>query len=128
MTDPIADLITRIRNAYSAHKASCTVPHSHLKEAVANTLKQEGFLETVAVDDSPHKNLVLTLRYINREPSISKIVRSSKPGRRLYVGVKKITAPLSGYGISILSTSKGIMTDKTARAANLGGEILCRVY
>jgi small subunit ribosomal protein S8 len=129
MTDPIADILTRIRNAYMARKSECLVPYSQFKEALSQTLEQSGFISGVAVEgEIPHKQLRLTLKYINGSPAVSKIMRASKPGRRHYVGVKHLETPLSGYGVAIVSTSKGVMTDKAARQANLGGELICRIY
>ena len=129
MTDPIADMLTRIRNGYGARLKVVRMPYSKLKEALADVLVAESFLaeKTVEVVEK-HKQLVLNLRYVEGEPALSKIQRASKPGRREYLGYAHLKAPLSGYGFSILSTSKGLMTDKAARKAHLGGEILCRVY
>jgi small subunit ribosomal protein S8 len=129
MTDPIADTITRIRNAYLAHKAQCLVPHSTFKAALCRTLEAEGFVSGVEVSgEVPHKIITVKLKYVKGMPVISKITRASKPGRRLYRGVKHLDRPLSGYGVSIISTSKGLMTDRAARQANLGGELICHIY
>jgi small subunit ribosomal protein S8 len=129
MTDPIADTITRIRNAYMARKLDCHIPHSKFREALCRTLHAEGFLSTIEVEgEIPKKVIKVTLKYHNGSPVISKITRASKPGLRVYSGVKKLQTPLSGYGVTIVSTSKGLMTDKAARQANLGGELVCRIY
>lgn len=129
MTDPIADLLTRIRNAYLAKKAQVELPYSKTKHALSKILKSAGYLEEVATGGkSPHKTLILTLHYIKNLPSITRIDRLSKPGRRLYVRVSGIKSVLSGKGLSIISTSQGLMTDKAARQNNLGGELICKVW
>lgn len=129
MTDPIADMLTRIRNGYGARQKMVQMPYSKLKEALAEVLVTENFLAEKAVEVvKKHKQLVLKLRYVEGEPALSKIQRVSKPGRREYLGYQHLKPPLSGYGLAILSTSKGLMTDKKAREAHLGGEILCQVY
>ena len=129
MTDPIADMLTRIRNAYMIKHNSVSIPHSKLKESLAGVLKEEGYVEDFTVEgEIPSKNINVTLKYVGKDPAVSKIDRISKPGRRVYIRSKYIKPTLSGFGISILSTSKGLMTDKQAKKQQLGGEVLCRVY
>lgn len=129
MTDPIADMLTRIRNAYSAGKESVEVPHSKLKEAIAKVLDQEGYIDSFKVKpDKPRSIININLKYKSGEPAISSIRRISKPGLRVYTNAKKIKSVLSGHGISIISTSKGVVSDKQARNQNLGGEVLCKVW
>jgi small subunit ribosomal protein S8 len=130
MTDPISDLLTRIRNAGIARHGRTTCPASGLKKAVALVLKSEGFLEEVEEDSQDgHPVLVLTLRYdVEGKPMADGIQRVSRPGRRVYVGAKDIGRVRNGLGCSILSTSKGVLCDRDARAANVGGEVLCEVW
>lgn len=130
MTDPIADLLTRLRNAYAANKKTVSLPHSRQKEALSQVLHQAGFIEALSVqtEQSGHKTLNLTLKYQNRTPIMTHLKRLSKPGRRVYISAKDIKPPLSGYGISLISTNQGIMTHHNALAANLGGEIICEIY
>ena len=130
MTDPISDLLTRIRNAGIARHARTTCPASNLKKAVAKVLCSEGFLESVDEDAGDgHPVLVLTLRYDSEgRPMADGIQRISRPGRRVYVAAKEIGRVRAGLGCSILSTSKGVLCDRDARAANVGGEVLCEVW
>ena len=130
MTDPIADLLTRIRNAIAAQHPKVDIPHSRLKGEVARILKEEGFITNYSVKQDDHrKTLRIFLRYgTNGESAISYIQRVSRSSRRVYMPSKQIPRVLGGLGISILSTSKGLMTGKTARRANIGGEVLCNVY
>jgi len=131
MTDPISDLLTRIRNAGSARHLRTTCPASRLKKAVCLVLKSEGFLEEVeeGVGDDNHPLLILTLRYDeDGKPMADGIQRISRPGRRVYAGAGDIGRVRGGLGLSILSTSKGVMCDRDARAANIGGEVLCEVW
>jgi small subunit ribosomal protein S8 len=129
-TDPIADVLTRIRNAYMAFHETLNVPHSRTREAVVRILKEEGFLADYAVEDGePFKSISITLKYVgDREPAIRKLRRVSKPGRRVYVRQSEIPVVLGGLGINILSTSRGVLTGKKAREEGLGGELLCEVY
>lgn len=128
-TDPIADIIIRIKNAYMARHATVEVPYSNIKKSIADILAVEGYISDVAVNEgTPFKTLVLTLKYIGRSPAINEVKRLSKPGRRLYAPAKQLPRALGGYGITIISTSKGIMTDKKARKDNIGGELLCQVW
>ena len=130
LTDPISDLLTRIRNAGIARHARTTCPASKLKKAVAEVLCSEGFLEAVSEDTADgHPVLVLTLRYDDEgRPMADGIQRISRPGRRVYVGAKDIGRVRGGLGCSILSTSKGVLCDRDARAAKVGGEVLCEVW
>ena len=130
MTDPISDLLTRIRNAGTARHTRTTCPASKLKKAVAGVLESEGFLEGVEEDTvGGHPVLVLTLRYnADGKPMADGIQRVSRPGRRVYVGAKDIGRVRGGLGLSILSTSKGVLCDRDARASNVGGEVLCEVW
>jgi small subunit ribosomal protein S8 len=130
MTDPISDLLTRIRNAGMASHTRTSCPSSRLKKAVAQVLKNEGFLEGVEEDtEDGHPILVLTLRYdAEGKPMADGIQRVSRPGRRVYVGAKDIGRVRGGLGIKVLSTSKGVLCDRDARAANVGGEVLCEVW
>jgi small subunit ribosomal protein S8 len=130
MTDPIADMLTRIRNGATAHHDRIEMPHSHLKERIAHVLKAEGYIDDVrASEGEGHKTLTLVLRYSRkRETVIDGLRRVSAPGRRVYVRHDRIPSVRSGMGISILSTSRGVMTDRTAREQKVGGELLCEVW
>lgn len=130
MTDPIADMLTRIRNAAQAGHKNLTIPASGLKEQLARVLKEEGYITDFSmIKDSKQGLLKVSLKYAEDEKSvITKISRISKPGLRRYVGKDDIPKVLNGLGISILSTSSGIMTDKSARKLGVGGELLCLVY
>jgi small subunit ribosomal protein S8 len=130
MTDPISDMLTRIRNASLARHDRTEMPHSMLKERVAHVLKSEGFLDDVRVSDGDGpKTLLLVLRYgRDRQSAIDGVRRVSTPGRRVYVRHDRIPRVLSGMGVSILSTSQGVMTDKDARKQRVGGELLCEVW
>jgi small subunit ribosomal protein S8 len=143
MTDPIADMLTRIRNAALARHDRAEMPHSRLKEHVAHVLKAEGYIDDVRVNEAPgaaggetetpsasgHKTLMLVLRYgRDRQSAIDGIRRVSTPGRRVYVRHDRIPRVCSGMGVSILSTSQGVMTDKDARKHRVGGELLCEIW
>jgi small subunit ribosomal protein S8 len=129
MTDPIADLIIQIKNALLARKTEVVVPFSKMKKAIADILEAEGYVNEVQVrDDKPFPNLVISLKYIGRLPAVNEVKRLSKPGRRLYAPASKLPKALGGYGITILSTNKGVMTDQQARKANVGGELLCQIW
>ena len=130
MTDPIADMLTRIRNASMARHERAEMPHSRLKEHVAGVLKAEGFLDDVRVSEGEEqKTLTVVLRYgRDRQSAIDGIRRVSTPGRRVYVRHDRIDRVCSGMGISILSTSRGVMTDREARRQRVGGELLCEVW
>lgn len=128
MTDPIADMLTRIRNAGRALQPTVEVPHSRLKEGIARILRQEGYIADFTVAGNAVKTLRLRLKYAGKKPVIEGLRRMSKPGRRHYVGVHEIPRVLGGMGIAVLSTSEGIMTGEQARRKNLGGELLCLVW
>ena len=130
MTDPIADLLTRIRNANNARKASVDVPWSRLAEQIALVLVEEGYLAAAAVNEaSPRNVLRIDLRYdAQRRPVITGLRRVSRPSLRVYVGVKEIPAVRRGLGVNVLSTPRGILVDRTARRENVGGEVICTVW
>lgn len=128
-TDPIADMLSRIRNAIAVRKAVIVLPHSNIKEAVAKLLKESNFIDKVEVgEDGIGKTMTLVINQDNSNARISEIVRISKPGRRFYVGSKEIPTVKRGRGIVIVSTSKGLMTGDQARKEQIGGELICRVY
>ena len=130
MTDPIADMLTRIRNALTVHKDTVEVPSSKMKAAIAQIMLEEGYLKGVElVEDGFNGKLVLTLKYTDDNRSvINGLKRVSKPGLRTYSGAKEMPKVLGGFGIAIVSTNQGIMTDKQAKLKNVGGEVLCYVY
>ncbi|MBP7768263.1 30S ribosomal protein S8 [Candidatus Woesebacteria bacterium] len=129
MTDPISNFITSIKNGLMAHKETVVAPYSKLKEAVAAILVREGYITSVTVDESgTFKKLVVTLKYVGKLPAVTQVKRLSKPGIRLYAPATQIPKALGGYGITIISTNKGIVTDKEARKLNLGGELLCQIW
>jgi len=128
-TDPIADMLTRIRNAIMVRKTEVVMPYSRIKEAVARLLADNAFISKVAVDgEGINKHLIITINTSDRNASITEIQRMSKPGRRQYVNVEGIPDVKRGRGIVIVSTSKGLMTGVEARKARLGGELICKVY
>ena len=128
ITDPISDMLTRIKNGYMAKKAEVVLPSSKIKFAIANILKNSGFIFAVKEEGDKRKELRITLSYRNDEPAVKDIKRVSKPGRRIYAPAKDLPKVLSGYGMAIVSTPKGIMTNKEARKQNVGGEIICEIY
>jgi small subunit ribosomal protein S8 len=130
MTDPIADMFTRLRNANINHSKKTSMPASKLKVGIAQILKEEGFIKDYQVEPAqPSSRLVVSLKYGgDGERVIRRIERVSKPGRRVYAGPKELPPVLRGMGIQILSTPKGVLSDRTARKENVGGEILCKVY
>ena len=129
MTDPIADMLTRIRNANRQHHDTVMVPASKLKVDIAEILKNEGFIKGYKVEgEGPIKNIVITLKYRGNERVITDLKRISKPGLRVYAKVNEIPKVLNGLGIVILSTSQGLMTDKEARAKQVGGEVLAYIW
>ena len=129
MTDPIADMLTRIRNANRQHHETVMVPASKLKVDIAEMLKNEGFIKGYKVEgEGPIKNIVITLKYRGNERVITDLKRISKPGLRVYAKVNEIPKVLNGLGIVILSTSQGLMTDKEARAKQVGGEVLAYIW
>ncbi len=128
MHDPIADMLTRIRNAQRAEKVSVAMPSSKLKAAIAAVLKDEGYIdEFKVVGDGAKKTLEIGLKYYAGRPVIERIERVSRPGLRVYKGVEGIPQVMNGLGVAIVSTSRGVMTDRKARAAGIGGELLCLV-
>jgi small subunit ribosomal protein S8 len=128
MSDPIADMLTRIRNAQSVNKISVSMPASKLKGAIANVLKDEGYIEDYSVDANNGKPVLnIELKYYAGRPVIEKIERVSKPGLRVYKSGQDIPKVMNGLGVTIVSTSKGVMTDRKAQAAGIGGELLCVV-
>lgn len=128
MSDPIADMLTRIRNAQGVDKVSVQMPSSKLKVAIAKVLKDEGYIETFSVSEESSKPVLnIELKYYAGRPVIEKIERVSKPGLRIYKGKNEIPQVMNGLGIAIVSTSKGVMTDRKARAVGLGGEVIAYV-
>jgi small subunit ribosomal protein S8 len=128
MNDPIADMLTRIRNAQSADKVAVSMPSSKLKVSIAQVLKDEGYIEDYAVRGAEGKpQLDIGLKYYAGRPVIEKIERVSRPGLRIYKGSQDIPRVMNGLGIAIVSTSHGVMTDRKARASGVGGEVLCIV-
>lgn len=133
MSDPISDMLTRIRNALVRQHPTVSMPHSKLKQAVADVLKDEGYIEDYQVlPEKPQAVLQLKLKYVggrrDRRAIITGLERTSKPGRRVYVGKQDVPWVLSGMGIAILTTSRGIMTGQQARRMGVGGEVLCKVW
>jgi small subunit ribosomal protein S8 len=128
MTDPIADMLTRIRNAQNATKTQVMMPSSKLKIAICNVLKEEGFIAELAVAETAGKaQLKIALKYFEGKPVIEKIQRVSRPGLRVFKGKDELPRVQGGLGVAIVSTSHGVMTDRAARAAGHGGEVLCIV-
>ena len=129
-TDPIADMLTRIRNAGSARHETVDVPNSKMKKAIAEILLEEGYIKSFQlIDDGTQGVIRITLKYLpGKEKAIQGLRRVSKPGLRVYAGAEELPKVLSGLGIAIISTSKGIMTDKKARAQHVGGEVLAFVW
>ncbi len=129
LSDPIADMLTRIRNAIRINKSEVSIKSSKICEGIAAVLKQEGYIEDFdRIDDGKQGILRVTLKYDeNSQPVISEIIRISKPGRRIYSSVEQLPHVLAGYGMAIVSTSKGVMSDRNCRTGNVGGEVLCTV-
>lgn len=130
MNDPISDFLTRLRNASRACLDECVAPHSKLKESIALILKGDGFITdfSVGADDRGHKTLIVKMKYVDGAPVITDLQRVSKPGRRLYFKYTEIPRVLNGLGISILSTSQGLMKDQDARRNKAGGEVICKIW
>ena len=129
MSDPIADLLTRIRNAQLVSKATVSAPSSKVKVAIAQVLKEEGYIDGFEVKSEGGKSeLEITLKYYAGRPVIERIERVSRPGLRQYASPAEFTRVKNGLGVAIISTSKGVMTDKDAKSQNVGGEVLCYVY
>lgn len=128
MTDPIADMLTRIRNAQKAGKRTVLIPYSNLKRSIAELLSREGYVGEVKKDDSAKPMLSVDLKYNSGEPAIQSIDRLSKPGHRMYRAADELPTILNGYGLAIVSTSRGLMTSAEAKKLGIGGEIICSVY
>ena len=131
ITDPIADMLTRIRNANAARHATVDVPASNMKKAIAEILLDEGYIKNFQIDPEDNGGqgtIKITLKYNDKEQVIKGLRRVSKPGLRVYVGAEDLPRVLKGLGVAIISTSKGVMTDKKARAANIGGEVLAFIW
>jgi len=128
MQDPIADMLTCIRNAHHRRKPEVSMPSSKLKASVAKVLQDEGYINGFSVSEDVKPILTVDLKYFDGKPVIEEINRTSKPSLRQYSGSKSLPQVRSGLGIAIISTSKGVMTDRAARAAGIGGEILCTVF
>jgi len=128
MTDPVADMLTRIRNAQQSNKAEVTMPSSKVKLSIANVLKDEGYINSFSVNDNEGKTtLSIALKYFEGKAVISKIDRVSRPGLRVYKSAKDLPKVINGLGVAIVSTSKGVMADRKARELGQGGEVLCAV-
>ena len=130
ITDPVADMLTRIRNASSAKHDTVDVPASNLKKAIAQILLEEGYIKAFEIVDNGNQGVIhITLKYLaKKQQAISGLKRVSKPGLRIYAGAEELPKVLKGLGIAIVSTSKGVMTDKKARALHIGGEVLAFVW
>jgi len=130
MNDPISDFLTRLRNASRARLDECVAPHSKLKESIAAILKSDGFITDVSVgaDTRGHKTLIIKMKYVDGSPVLTDLQRVSKPGRRLYFKYTEIPRVLNGLGISILSTSQGLMKDQDCRRNKAGGEVICKIW
>jgi small subunit ribosomal protein S8 len=127
MTDPIADMLTRIRNAQSAGKADVTMPSSKAKLAIAGVMKEEGYITDFTVSSDAKPNMTVTLKYYQGSPVIDEMKRVSRPGLRIYKNKDELPKVLNGLGIAIISTSAGVMTDKKARSEGRGGEVICTI-
>jgi len=128
MQDPLSDMLTRIRNAQMAGKTRVEMPGSKLKAAVANVLKEEGYIADFNASSEGKPRLEIELKYFNGKPVIAEIDRISRPGLRSYKGKDELPSVRGGLGVAIVSTSRGVMTDRAARAAGVGGEVLCTVF
>lgn len=129
MTDPIADMIIRIKNALLAGRPEVRIPHSKLKVSIAKLLVDHGYIDSFEVTDVvPQPEIVVKAKYVGRTPAITEVRRISKPGRRVYATARRIPRALGGYGLTIVSTSKGLVSDREARKQNLGGEVICQIW
>ena len=130
LSDPLGDMLTRIRNAYGRKKSSVSTPASRLRARVLDVLKAEGYIRGYeeVTTEAGHVELEISLKYFEGQPVIRELARVSKPGRRVYAGAKEIPRVRQGLGVSIVSTPKGVMSDANARNANVGGEVLCTVF
>jgi small subunit ribosomal protein S8 len=127
MQDTIADMLTRIRNAQAANKEIVAMPSSKIKVAIANVLKEEGYIEDYKIEGNVKAELVINLRYYAGKPVIARIERVSRPGLRIYRGCEELPTVMNGLGVAIVSTSRGVITDRKARSLKVGGEVLCLV-
>ena len=125
VNDPIADMLTRIRNSHSAMRREVVIPCSNIKESMASLMKEEGYITDYSVEE---RDIKVTLKYAKGRPAISGLKRISKPGRRIYIGVEDIPSVRNGLGICIISTSQGLMTGETAKEKKFGGELLCEIW
>jgi len=128
MQDTLADMFTRIRNGHMAGKTAVSMPSSKMKVSVAEVLKSEGYIADVSVEGDAKPVLTVALKYFEGKPVIEQIKRVSRPGLRIYKGTNDIPSVSAGLGVAIVSTSKGVMTDRAARAAGIGGEVICTVF
>ena len=128
MQDPVSDMLTRIRNAQARNKVSVSMPASKLKVAIAEVLQQEGYVDGFNVEGDSKPQLTVTLKYFDGRPVIEEIKRVSRPGLRVYRDQSALPSVRGGLGVAIVSTNKGLMTDRAARAAGVGGEVLCTVF
>jgi small subunit ribosomal protein S8 len=128
MQDPISDMLTRIRNAQTAHHPQVSMPASKAKTAILDVLQREGYIDSYQLDGGGKPQLTVKLRYHNGAPVIEELKRVSRPGLRIYRQASEIPAVRDGLGVAIVSTNKGLMTDRAARAAGVGGEVLCTVF
>lgn len=128
MQDSLADMLTRIRNAHARNKAEVSMPSSNLKVSVAEVLKAEGYINDFSVSGDVKPQLTITLKYFEGKPVIEEIHRVSRPGLRHYAGSTQLPKVRDGLGVAVVSTSKGVMSDRAARAAGIGGEVLCTVF
>ena len=128
MQDPIADLLTRIRNAQRANHPDVSMPGSKVKVAICRVLQEEGYIEGFEMDGSVQPTLTVKLRYHNGSPVIEEIARVSRPGLRIYKACDKLPSVRGGLGVAIVSTNRGLLSDRAARAAGVGGEIVCTVF
>lgn len=128
LTDPISDFLCRVRNAARARHADVVIPHSKLKESLAQVLQREGYFEAVAVEGASKKSIRIRLKYTGAKSVIEGLRRLSSPGRRVYAGCTEIPKVRGGLGVVVLSTPSGLVTDREARKRNLGGELLCSIW
>jgi small subunit ribosomal protein S8 len=128
MQDPLADMLTRIRNAQMVGKAAVAMPSSKLKASVARVLQEEGYIAGFAINGEAKPELTIELKYFDGKPVIAEIDRVSRPGLRAYAGKTSLPSVRGGLGVAIVTTSQGVMTDRAARAAGIGGEVLCTVF
>jgi len=128
MQDPVADMLTRIRNAQARDKATVTMPASKLKESIANVLKQEGYITDFSSNTEVKKELTITLKYFEGKPVIEEISRYSRPGLRAYTSAEAMPSIRGGLGVAIVSTNLGVITDRVARTKGVGGEVICTVF